>query len=200
MEWSAAHELAVTLMAPLSPACVRLEVAGSLRREKPDVKDIELVAIPRVEVETDLFGEPAGGRSLLDTALDRCVAEGVLAWDTNVKRNGPRYKRFSRVCGVNIVLDLFVAEEANWGNVFAIRTGNGDFSKALVTQRQYGGLMPSALNQQDGYLWRTHPDGRKERLECPTEAHFFAYLGVSVVPPPRERTAEKAEQMARSAV
>jgi DNA polymerase/3'-5' exonuclease PolX len=40
----------------LRPACQRIEIAGSLRRHRPMVGDIEICAIPIMP--TDLFGEP----------------------------------------------------------------------------------------------------------------------------------------------
>jgi DNA polymerase/3'-5' exonuclease PolX len=57
-----AKELADSLVAALSPHCARIEVAGSLRRRKPVVKDIEIVAITKSEERTKpglLFEEPA---------------------------------------------------------------------------------------------------------------------------------------------
>lgn len=44
-----ARAVADLLVSYLAPACERIEIAGSIRREVPEVKDIELVAIPRWE-------------------------------------------------------------------------------------------------------------------------------------------------------
>jgi DNA polymerase/3'-5' exonuclease PolX len=46
----------------LSPVCERIEVAGSVRREKAFVGDIEILCAPRVRHETqmDLFGQATG--------------------------------------------------------------------------------------------------------------------------------------------
>jgi DNA polymerase/3'-5' exonuclease PolX len=46
-----ARKVATALMGLLLPVCERLEIAGSIRREKPQVSDIELVAIPRTRSE-----------------------------------------------------------------------------------------------------------------------------------------------------
>ena len=48
--------IAESLVEKLRPACERIEIAGSLRREKAMVGDIEIVAVPRLE--RDLLGEP----------------------------------------------------------------------------------------------------------------------------------------------
>jgi DNA polymerase/3'-5' exonuclease PolX len=42
-----AQRIADKLIADLSPHCDRIEVAGSVRRQKPECGDIELVAIPK---------------------------------------------------------------------------------------------------------------------------------------------------------
>ena len=55
--------LAGELVALLQPACERIEIAGSIRRQRPDVGDVELVVVPRLKAPLGLFGEPAGPRS-----------------------------------------------------------------------------------------------------------------------------------------
>jgi DNA polymerase/3'-5' exonuclease PolX len=50
----------------LRPACERIEVAGSVRRGKSEVSDVELVAIPRFGEQLNLFGEPASQVDLLE--------------------------------------------------------------------------------------------------------------------------------------
>ena len=50
MELERAQEMAEAVVWQLSPYCQRLVVAGSIRRGKPQVNDIDLVLIP-----TDLW-------------------------------------------------------------------------------------------------------------------------------------------------
>jgi DNA polymerase/3'-5' exonuclease PolX len=63
MEHGAAFLIADEVMRALRPSCERIEMAGSLVRAKKEVKDIELIAIPKFM--PDLFGE-----TLLDHSLD----------------------------------------------------------------------------------------------------------------------------------
>jgi DNA polymerase/3'-5' exonuclease PolX len=54
MKLEQALEIAEKVKALLAPHCERIEIAGSIRRKKPDVKDIEIVAIPK-PFDTGLF-------------------------------------------------------------------------------------------------------------------------------------------------
>ena len=54
MEYEVAIEIAEKVKALLLPHCERIEIAGSVRRKKPNVKDIEIVAIPK-PFDTGLF-------------------------------------------------------------------------------------------------------------------------------------------------
>lgn len=54
MKLAQALAIAEKVKALLAPHCERIEIAGSIRRKKPDVKDIEIVAIPK-PFDTGLF-------------------------------------------------------------------------------------------------------------------------------------------------
>ena len=60
--WAKAFDLASRLVRELEDSCDRIEIAGSLRRLKPEVHDIELVAVPK-------FGTVDGG-DLWGTSVD----------------------------------------------------------------------------------------------------------------------------------
>lgn len=184
-------------LALLGGTVAQAALAGSIRRNKPEVKDIEIVVEPQFRHLPNLFGEATTQASLLDERIGALLADGTLALDTLHKRNGPKYRRYRHRDAPEIVFEVFVADSLNWGNILAIRTGNADFSRALVTKRLHGGLMPSDLAQRDGRLWR----GR-EALDCWTEEEFFAHLRIAEadIPPPIRRTEETARQLARKAV
>jgi DNA polymerase/3'-5' exonuclease PolX len=63
--------LAEEALNALKPYCERALIAGSIRRMKPEVKDIELVAIPK-QVPAGLFGDT------LEVDPDFCAA--VCRW------------------------------------------------------------------------------------------------------------------------
>lgn len=48
MKLEQAQSIAEELRRELEPGCERIEIAGSIRRKKPEVKDIELCLIPKM--------------------------------------------------------------------------------------------------------------------------------------------------------
>lgn len=180
--------LAESLRDALAPACARLEIAGSIRRGKPDPSDIELVAIPYVTdllQELDLFGGVVDEiyRDHLGEALDALFAGGAWGLDTQLPRNGPKYKRL-RHAPSGVCCDLFITTAESWGVIFTIRTGPSEFSTELVTRARRRGLQV-----QDGRVWRLHRDGTRTALSTPEEADFFHALGLPYMGPGR-RTLE----------
>lgn len=60
MEHSAALKIAEGLVCEFGPYCERVEIAGSIRRGKAEVGDIEIVAVPRfTAMYTERDGLPA---------------------------------------------------------------------------------------------------------------------------------------------
>lgn len=181
-----AKELAEDLKARLAPGCERIEIAGSIRRGKPDPKDIELVCVPRIRDEAqeiDLWGQPVGAlvfTNLLYVELEKLFAYGSGTWtlDPDLPRNGPKYKRLRYWGGKGICCDLFIVSAATWGAQMVIRTGPGDFSKAIVTRAQARGM-----KQDDGLLWRIHRDDTRTVIDTPEERDYFAALGLPYLEP-----------------
>ncbi len=132
------------------------------------------MAIPRYEVERDLFGEEVGQHSLIDAELR--------AWpaiSSTLAKNGERYKQFA---WCDMTVDLFLATTETWGAIFAIRTGSADFSHWLVTSQAQGGALPAEHRISDGRLW-----AGLTRLATPEEADLFAAIGLPWIDP-SERT------------
>lgn len=58
-----ARAVAAEMVEALRPYCHRVEVAGSIRRGREWIGDIEIVAIPKSSLkqpDVDIFGEPLG--------------------------------------------------------------------------------------------------------------------------------------------
>jgi DNA polymerase/3'-5' exonuclease PolX len=178
MDLWTAREIAGELVRQLEPGCERIGVAGSIRRGKAQVKDIELVASPRLGL--NLFEEPD---EEAPTKLDEALAEAMrLDQLRPAGKMGKRYKQFwvSFYVGAEAIkLDLFVVRPpAQWGVIYAIRTGPAGFSRWAVTRRSQGGGLPDHLTVQDGAVW----DG--ERLvPMPEEDDFLKVIGMRGVAP-----------------
>lgn len=194
-----AREKAEALRSLLEPACERIEVAGSIRRERPDVKDIELVAVPRWDSETaGLWGEPVpvdrlaervdamlanslDALTLRDVAVHR--ADGTTEYQ---RRNGASYKA---LVFLGIPVDLFIVQPpADWGVLFTIRTGPGEWSQRLVTdcQRYF-------MRVEGGRLLH-----HGQHVPCPEERDFLEAIGQEWVEP-RDRAADRVRLRRRAA-
>ena len=159
----------------MRPFCVRCEIAGSIRRRKEEVKDIEIVAVAEWELEKyDLFAEAKVNklfRWAVSCAYVRWIKPGtseIINWQPQ-----PTGKYWRGLLPSGIKLDLFIADYSNFGLIYAIRTGSAEFTTALVTHAKRVGL-PCV----DGHLTR---DGKP--LETPEEGDVFDLLGLEHVAP-----------------
>jgi DNA polymerase/3'-5' exonuclease PolX len=164
------RSVAAAVVERLSPACHRVEVAGSLRRCAEMVGDIEIVAVPVLDV--DLFGNPTSV-----SEVDRLLA----GWPIQLLKNGPKYKQFSFVstAGNTYTVDLFLQPDpATWGVNFLIRTGSADFSHRMVTPKWQGGYMPNEFRVEEARVWR---GGGK--MLTPEEQDVFELWEMDFIPP-----------------
>lgn len=186
MELERAKCIASELLTILRPTCERIEIAGSIRRRKSEVKDIELVAVARVDdrrLPGALFADLV---NLLQLNTDRLTASPRSTFQRGDKW-GERYRKLVyRHGGDEIAVDLFIVTRETWGPQLAIRTGPADFSKRLVSPAPWG-CMPEGYRQSNGMV----------RGECSglglchfTEADYFAFLGLPCWEP-HERTEQR---------
>lgn len=160
-----AEEIANKIVHKLAPFCDRIEIAGSIRRNKAAVGDIEICCQPTPKAIKNMFGEVVRQ----DYFLYQVVAE-IFADRTFVK-NGLRYKQID-LGETN--LDLFiVTKPAQWGVIFTLRTGPAEYSKWLVTTKQKGGALPSNCKSKNGAIYCNG-----ELIEMPTEESYFDFLGL----------------------
>lgn len=158
----------------------RWEIAGSVRRRKPEVADVEHVVIPRfgdVQTGTGLFALPERTNLLwfhLDSLM-RGMAGLEKHWYGNGNRWGDKYRGVD-FRGFNH--EVFTADVANFGSVLLIRTGPADFSERMVTRLRNGGM----YRQMDGYVKHV---ASGEVVPVADEAAYFALLGMRYIEPER---------------
>ena len=204
-----AREAALDLLVKLQPGCDRIEIAGSIRREKHSVKDIELVVLPKTRAnvipavpgQLDLFGQTVGGSparvdviSLLDDKLEEMARLGTIFKERPYVHEkglwGARQKKFWIMWGLNgkagyLPVDLFiVAPPAQWGPIFAIRTGPDGFNKALMNW-----INGQGFQQTQGFLMVRETG---EVLDTPEERDYFTALGLRWIHP-HDRTVERLQ-------
>jgi len=132
MNRSSALKIAERLMSLLQPLCMRIDVAGSLRREKPEVGDIEIVCEPK-KIST-----PNGAQLLFEeygTLANLVVTED---WKNTVRLLGKiiKGKPDGRMMQIelpeSIMLDLFMPRPEDYYRQLAIRTGSATFSHQVI--------------------------------------------------------------------
>ena len=160
--YAEAHAMALDVLEQLRPHCIRAEIAGSIRHKKPMVGDIEIVAIPKPYSMGGLFN-------------DYDIATVVNQWE-KVKGDMEygKTKYTQRILPSGIKLDLFFAQEDNWGSIFAIRTGSADYSYKVLAST----WVSMGYKSEGGYLFK---DGK--RYEMREEKDLFELLGLRYVEP-----------------
>lgn len=176
-------QLAEKIKFELSPACTRIEIAGSIRRQKKYVGDIEIVAIPKMRpdigAQLSLLGDPPQAVSALDILLNHMVAN-----KENFRRgdkDGQLHKNFLIEYdedGSEVCLDLFITSHNQWGYIYALRTGPGEYNRAWVTQESKGGLLSDSVRCIGG--WLVGADGKG--INTPEERDVFKWVEGGFIP------------------
>ena len=109
MELERARKIADAVVKRISPYCQKIEVAGSIRRRRPQVNDIDLVLIPH-----DLWN-----------------LHGELMKLGQIKMSG---KKIMRVMVGSTQVDLYIAEPETWATLLLIRTGSKENNIRLCSR------------------------------------------------------------------
>lgn len=169
MQLAQAEKIARKYVDLLSPYCERIEVAGSVRRKKTEVKDIEIVCIPK------RVGVIVSAEDMFASAdKEEVHPEFVNEVNKLQKVKGePTGKYTQRILPEGTNLDLFIAAKENWGYILAIRIGPDGYSKYIASkwvERGYRGV--------DGMLTK---NGKP--IPVFEEKDLFLILGLEYVEP-----------------
>lgn len=141
----------------LAPACIAVEIAGSVRRRCAWINDIEIVAIPK-PYNTGLFADG--------------IAPIIDRWEKAKGELPCLYTQ--RIHPAGITLDIFFATPENWGLIFAIRTGSADYSHHVLAKS----WTRAGYTSTKGML---HKDGTP--IPVPTEEHLYSLISLPYAPP-----------------
>lgn len=168
MQLEKAKAIAEQLKRLLDPACERITIAGSIRRQKPEVGDIELLCIPKYVEGIDILVDK------LDSEIGALMEQGILDYRLN--------KRGSRVYGKKnklllhqesgIGVDIFSTTEECWPVALVVRTGGEKTNKEIASRALERGMQFHAYGR--GF---TFPSGRE--LICRSEADVFRAVGLA---------------------
>ncbi len=138
----------------LHALCDRIEVAGSIRRRRADVKDIEILCIPKAE----------------------CILEftNVIHEIGPIQLGTPLRKYCKVLHPSGIKIDLFLARKDNWGLIYAIRTGSAEFSHKVLAR----GWVRAGFKSDNGMLTK---NGRT--IPVYEEQDLFDLIGANYVRP-----------------
>ena len=163
----------------IRPACHRVDIAGSIRRGKAEVSDIEIVCEPKRTAKLDMFGDVVGWTHELED-IDQW--RDVSRRDTN--GHFAYGQKYMRLWWREWPIDLFCTTPDSYGLVHMIRTGPWQFSKRMMTPQRDGGLMPNFLKVRDGQVLDAVTDSP---LTVQDERKLFALWRMDYAEPERRR-------------
>jgi len=161
-------------------------LCGSIRRNKPEVKDIEVVALPAlVEGPTDLFKNPTKVRdprfvsSVLSAAR---LVTGDLATG--------RYCKLMSKYG-DVPIDLFLPEKDDFWRIVTIRTGCASFVRDVIAaawvRKGWRGTEHGLRLEKECYKskdeWICYVKNPTLPPAWQTEQEFWQWLGVDYLQP-----------------
>lgn len=192
MNYYKAKPIADRIVELLKPHCEanRIHIAGSIRREKVEVKDIEIVCQPkRTFHQTDLFG---GG----EWKIVKGYHDALYRITESVIKGEPEGKMMQiSLRGTDMILDLFTPRPDDYFRQYAIRTGSADYSTNVIAAawvaKGWCGTTNAGLRLQRHCIkkdsgWFCLNLQSETPPTWQSEQEFFDWLGVPYVSP-RER-------------
>lgn len=162
MELTKAKAIAEEIKALLEPSCQKIVVAGSIRRQKPEVGDIELLCIPKYD----------GMADMLDREIQTLLIERVLDFRLNKRGSrvyGPKNKLMVHVPS-GIGVDIFSTTPENWAVSLVVRTGG-----KVTNQRIAMAAIRKGCHLQAYGAGFSTPRGD---IACKSEREVFEFVGM----------------------
>ncbi len=156
MELAKAQIIGNRVIDKLSPWCSKIEIAGSIRRKKEFVHDIDLVVIPSNEGQFIYALQSLGKIKMGGQKLIRCELP-------------------------QIVLDIYIATPETWATLLLIRTGSKEHNIKLCSLAKRQGVKLHA--DGSGLFSFVDCEGRESREAGDTEQSIFEALGLKYLKP-----------------
>jgi DNA polymerase/3'-5' exonuclease PolX len=175
-----AADVAIEIGRILKPLCSRIVIAGSLRRHKAFVGDIELLYVsrfgsrPKGLFEVEQFG-------LAEQRIQELLDQGVITKRPKIDGSFTwgELNKLGIHTASGIPIDLFATTEQNWWVSLVVKTGSKETNLRLTTGAQRLGRTLNAYG-----CGVTHANGTV--TPATSEEHVFELCGVPYLNP-RER-------------
>ena len=169
LDRSEVEPIAFNILSTIDPYCTRAEIAGSIRRRKRTVNDIDIVVQPKAHCWVKLI---------------KAIRH---EFDAITEKQGPKlatlYVPFASKQGQgHLQVDLYRASQVTWGILLLIRTGSAEhniYLCNLAIRKGYRLLYSRGLIDEGGAV-----------IASKTERDVFQALGLDYIPP-RDREVKK---------
>lgn len=183
MQLQKAKNIMDTVVHTLWPFTSIINPAGSVRRLKNDVKDIEIVCLPHV-TKIDLFGEE---KMRVPDFVTSIKSLGQIA------KGDPATGRYVQVqLKQGIMLDLFIPQEHDYYRQWAIRTGSADYSHKVLAAAWlkkgwcgtvFGLRLQSECQKRNETTWQCVTASPTLPPVWESERDLFEWLGIPWIAP-----------------
>jgi DNA polymerase (family 10) len=173
-----AYAVALEIVDALHGSCERIAIAGSLRRRKPDVGDVEILYIPKFQTMRDGLFDMAQ-IDIAERCIDNMLACGFLRKRPSIKGTfawGEKNKLGIHAAS-GMPVDLFATTEDCWHNYMVCRTGPKASNQRIAITAQ-----------KQNHTWHPYGTGFESNLTGQTfamhsEEEVFAFVGLPYAPP-----------------
>lgn len=194
MELLKAKAIAIEVCQYLKDYCEenKIHIAGSIRRQKFEVKDIEIVLLPKKVSHTDLFGAPVSTTVIHDFKIHIENTGKIIKGNANGRMMQVELEPSK------IMVDFFMPEEKDFYRIYAIRTGSSFYAHNVIAGAWLAlGWCGSDMGLRRQEDCRRYKDAAgKNKWQCvningelppvwQSEEEFFDWLKVRYVHPQR---------------
>ncbi len=182
--------VAEELVEALRPCCTRVEIAGSIRRGRPQVGDVEIVYVPSFAPgeRVDMFAPPEPV-NMAEAMIQGWVSSHVIRQRLNVEEH-PTWGLKNKLAvheSSGIPVDLFSTTEDAWFNYLVCRTGGAENNTVIA-----------AMAKSKGWKWNPYAegfsrvdwDGKETGEKSPrmdSEEAVFAFVSLRYLTPSERR-------------
>jgi len=180
-----AQKIAVDICYKLQPYTEKINIAGSIRRQKNEVNDIEIICIPHTAPSQNLFGTESSHTYRVFGFRNTLNHLGEI-----IKGNPAEGKYLQIQLPENIKLDLFMPAPRDYYRIHAIRTGSAEYANKVIAKawlkKGWCGTTNAGLCKQSecvrqGDKWTCVVRNPTKHPGWKSEEDFFSWLGIKHV-------------------